>query len=308
MKPVTIFLVALIAVALLFVSVQASEMVLRSTGLVADFKQKMPCLMLYPPTNNTNITAFYHNKYAYLQEVGNDTAVVSQIALDTKLNWGFSDPFTKKDDNGSVIYTAVNLTSSFNMNGHIVRAHFVWYMYQKDATVKNGNENVTVYANSLKWAILVEGWPFKSADNSLQFVNTLAYHNSDKNETLSEFDLNTNSSATEPTSVHVPGDDDQELLIEFSNTANVDGYTGSLVKFAKNETQVLIRFDSFNNFLSYDPVARIAPVEDGTNWLLYIILGVIAILVLVVAVIGIAGFAVYKLVLEKRSPRYVQMH
>lgn len=238
----------------------------------------------------------------------NGTAVVSQIALDTKLNWAFGDPYTKRDNNGSVIYTAVNLTATFTMKNHNVGVHLVWYMYQKETIVKNGNENVTAYANSLKWAVLIEGWPFSDPYNSLQLVLHLAHHNSDKNETRSDFTVAANSSASEPTTVHLPGEDDKELRVELSNTAIIDGHPGSPVTIAKNDTNVLIRFKRFDHFVVYDPVARITETEGGgPNWLLYIILGLVALLVVVIVVIGVAGYAVYKLALEKRGPRYVPM-
>lgn len=104
------------------------------------------------------------------------------------------------------------------------------YLYWNETVVHNGNEEVTVHSNSLKFTIHILNWPFVSSDNTLHFFIKMVT-NGDRflflNSMNELMNYCSSASTTESdgsvTSLEVDGTDDTTLYINFAQTVVADG-------------------------------------------------------------------------------------
>jgi len=149
-------------------------------------------------------------------------------------------------------------------------------LYWNETVVQNGNEEVTVHSNSLKFTIHILQWPFDSTDNTLHFYIKMV--------TNGDSSASTEESDGSVTSLEVDGTDDTTLYIEFPQTVVADG-TNKDVKIladTKGTIDLELVFPSATQSLLYDPDVGIR-TKDNTVMIVLIVLGV----VLVVAVVGV---------------------
>jgi hypothetical protein len=176
-------------------------------------------------------------------------------------------------------YINANLTCSFQIDSQDVTVLVETYLYWNETVVQNGNEEVTVHSNSLKFTIHVLNWPFASSENTLHFFIKMVT-NGDSTATTTE----SNGSVT---SLEVDGSDDTTLYIEFPQTVIADGSNKNMQILAdtKGTIDLELVFPSATQSLAYDPDVGIRP-QSHTLMIVLIVVGVVVVLA-VAAVLGV---------------------
>jgi hypothetical protein len=168
-------------------------------------------------------------------------------------------------------YINANLTCTFQIGSQGVTVLVETYLYWNETVVHNGNEEITVHSNSLKFTIHVLNWPFASSDNTLHFFIKMVT-NGDSTASTAE----SNGSVT---SLEVDGTDDTTLYIEFPQTVIADGANKNvqILGDTKGTIDLELVFPSATQSLLYDPDVGIR-TKDHTLMIVLIVVGVVVVL------------------------------
>jgi hypothetical protein len=133
-----------------------------------------------------------------------------------------------------------------------VRFELLARMYRNATTVQNGNTQVTVYANSVKFSVNVTGWPaFGASSNTLNYAVDISSKGGNSGATLKD------KSNGQKSVVFSNG------LMDMPTTATIDGVANRPITVTilsdngngnGNKQSVQFEFPAFNRSVVYDPV------------------------------------------------------
>jgi hypothetical protein len=174
-------------------------------------------------------------------------------------------------------YINANLTSTFQIGSQDVDLLVDTYLHWNETVANNGNEQVTIHSNSLKFTIRILNWPFDSTDNTLHFYIKMV--------TTGKSSASTTETDGTVTSLEVDGTDDTTLYIEFPKTVVADGTNKDMKTLVdtKGTIDLELVFPSATQSLAYDPDVGIK--TSNTVTIVLIVVGVVVGVLLIAAVI-----------------------
>jgi hypothetical protein len=134
-------------------------------------------IKIYPNGDNSNFIQITQSKVEELDVNGNSVNQRSINLASSISDAAWSDPVTVTTSNG-IVYTQVWFTSTFPVPavaGSAVFFRVTCRLYQNRTTLTNGNQQVAIYQNSLKFDVNITGWPtFAVSNNTLNYEITMA--------------------------------------------------------------------------------------------------------------------------------------
>jgi hypothetical protein len=145
--------------------------------------------------------------------------------------------------------TCMNFTDTFTVNSQEVTFALTTVVIPTDVEVPYGNETVTITANSLKFSVQIQNWPFQSTNNSLAWGITVESKGQAEKGKGEEQDT---SGYKGKKMAFADGS------LNFPTTAVIDGVSQDVVVNATeikkgDGLQVDFEFPYFSSYVYYDP-------------------------------------------------------
>jgi len=169
--------------------------------------------------------------------------------------------------------TCMNFTDTFTVDSQQVKFSLTTVATPTEVDIPYGNETITVTADSLKFSVQIENWPFQSESNSLTFGINVESKGQDKK---GKGDESSTSGYKGKKMAFADGD------LNFPTTAVIDGVSQNIVVNATEaqnggDLQVDFVFPYFSSYVYYDPEMSLssdsnAAFSQVVTWGLQVIL------------------------------------
>jgi len=244
----TSFLLVVTTIVLIAVTLprtEADDKSITANSVSVDLVGNSGKIKIYPSSDSNNFIMISQDKLEETDNTGNAVSGRSVNMASSLVNAGWSNPSTVVLPSG-IVYTQTWFTATFPLGGNNVVFQLIAKLYQNDTTVQNGNTQVTVYRNSLKFDVNVTGWPaFGASTNTLNYGLDVSSKGGNNGATIV-------TKNNKKTVVFVNG------LMDMPSTAVVDGVANTPITVTldgkNNKQSVTFAFPAFTKGVQYDPV------------------------------------------------------
>jgi len=247
--------VCVIAVCLM--SVQADDKTTSANSVSVDLVGNSGKIKIYPSSSSNDFIMISQDKLEETDNTGNAVNGRSVNLASSISNAAWTNPTTVVLPSG-IVYTQTSFQSMFTLAGSNVLFQLAAKLYQNATTIQNGNSQVTIYKNSLKFDVNITGWPtFVANTNTLNYGIDVSSKGGNTGATLMQ-------KSDKKSVVFVNG------VMDMPVTAVVDGTPNTPISLTldnskSNKQSVLFAFPAFTKSVQYDPVMCLGCTESSAG-------------------------------------------